>query len=186
MTEFRLSAGFINCAVPFWGARHIHQVVAISRHPSMKPWDVPGDYSRPICRRIIESAGVPRAAFGRKKLAGSVCETVLCDSSRPDYNAWCARNGIEGELFDRVVRRAIRTLPNPPGGWIKRMFYGDRVPTSRDYFFPWALEKRAAVYRSESARPSERPIAPSLPPRQPDYRTSQAQPANEEMTLAAV
>ena len=27
MTEFRLCAGFINCSVPFWGARHIHEVV---------------------------------------------------------------------------------------------------------------------------------------------------------------
>jgi hypothetical protein len=146
MTEFRLSTGFINCAVPFWGARHIHRVVAISRQPSMKPWDVPGDYSRPICRRIVETAGVPREAFGTRKLAGSVCETVLSDSSRPDYRAWCERNGIEGDLFDRVVRKAIRTLPTPMRGRVRQMFYSDRVPSCRDYFFPWALERRAEVY----------------------------------------
>ena len=147
LTEFRLSTGFIHCPVPFWGARHIHKVVAISRQPAMKPWDVPGDYSRPICRRIVETAGVPREAFGKSKLAVSVIENVLSDSSRPDYNRWCARHGIEGELFDRVVRKAIRSLPRPASGRFRHMFYGDRVPSCRDYFFPWALERRAAVYR---------------------------------------
>ena len=147
MTEFRLSAGFVHCAVPFWGARHIHKLVALSRDPSMKPWDVPGDYSRPICRRIVESAGVPRGAFGQKKLAGSVLDAVLTESSRPDYRAWCDRQGIEGEFADRLIRRAIRTLPTTAARMIRRMFYNDRTPTFRDYFFPWALERQGEVYR---------------------------------------
>jgi hypothetical protein len=151
MTEFRLSTGFINCAVPFWGARHIHEVVAISRHPSMKPWDVPGDYSRPICRRIAETAGIPREAFGRKKMAGSIMETVLNGTSGPDYRAWCERNGIEGDLFDRAVRRAISSLPGSVRGKVRHMFYHERVPTCRDYFFPWALERRAEVYLPAAA-----------------------------------
>jgi hypothetical protein len=153
MTEFRLSAGFVHCAVPFWGARHIHKLVAISRDPSMKPWDVPGDYSRPICRRIVESAGVPREAFGRKKLAGSVLDNVLSDSSRPDYRAWCDRHGIEGEFADRVIRRAIRALPTTAARMLRRMFYNDRTPTFRDYFFPWALERQGEVYRRPTRAP---------------------------------
>jgi hypothetical protein len=160
MTEFRLSVGFINCAVPFWGARHIHEIVAISRHPSMKPWDVPGDYSRPICRRIAETAGIPREAFGRKKMAGSIMETVLGNTSGPDYRAWCERNGIEGDLFDRAVRRAIQSLPGSVRGKVRHMFYHERVPTCRDYFFPWALERRAEVYLPQAAsarRPAARP-----------------------------
>jgi hypothetical protein len=151
MTEFRLSAGFIHCAVPFWGARQIHDVVAISRRADMKPWDVPGDYSRPICRRIVETAGVPREAFGVKKKAGSVCETVLSDSSRPDYRAWCARHGIEGELFDRVVRKGLRSLPTPLRQKLTFMFYR-RTPTYHDYTFPWALERRAELYRPSQRR----------------------------------
>jgi hypothetical protein len=148
MTEFRLEVGFINCPVPFWGARHIHEVVAISRQPSMKAWDVPGDYSRPICRRIVESAGVPREAFGTKKRAGSVNERALVESSRQDYRAWCRRHGIEGELFDRVVRRGLRTLPGPVSWKLEYMFYNARVPTFRDHFFPWALDRRMEVYRT--------------------------------------
>ena len=147
MTEYRLSAGFIHCAVPFWGARHIHEVVAISRQAAMKPWDIPGDYSRPICRRIVETAGVPRDAFGVSKKAGSVCETVLSDSSRPDYRAWCERHGIEGELVDRVIRKGLRSLPTQLRQKMTFMFYSHRMPTFRDYTFPWALERRAEVYR---------------------------------------
>ena len=152
MTEFRLSAGFINCPVPFWGARQIHEVVAISRDPSMRPWDVPGDYSRPICRRIVETAGVPREAFGIAKRAGSVTERVLTEPSKRDYLAWCARRGIGGELLDRVIRRSASPLPEAVRGRLFQMFYNWRTPSYRDFFFPWAVERRVEVYR-----PARRP-----------------------------
>jgi hypothetical protein len=148
VTEFRLSAGFVHCPVPFWGARHVHRLVAISRDPSMTPWDVGGDYTRPICRRIVEGAGVPRDAFGRRKLAGSVLDAVLSESSAPDYRRWCAAHGIEGEWLDRAVRKALRTLPKPVRWKVQNMFYGPRTPTYRDHFFPWALEVRGRLYRS--------------------------------------
>ena len=147
VTEFRLSAGFIHCAVPFWGARRIHELVTVSRSQEMKPWDVGGDYSRPICRRIVEGAGVPREAFGRRKLAGSVLDTVLSESSLPDYRAWCERHGIGGEWFDRVVRKALGSLPTPLRWKVSNMFYGPRTATYRDHFFPWALERRGELYR---------------------------------------
>lgn len=67
LTEYRLRIGFINCAVPFWGARQIEDINRISRSDEMRAWDVGGDYTRPICRRIAESAGVPREAFGITK-----------------------------------------------------------------------------------------------------------------------
>src|SRR5712691_5589195 len=47
-------------------------VSALSRSPAMAPWDVRGTYSRPICRRIVETAGVPRDAFGVRKQTASV------------------------------------------------------------------------------------------------------------------
>ena len=67
LTEFRLWAGFVNCAIPFWGVRQLAEINRISRSAEMRPWDVGGDYTRPICRRIVESFGVPRAAFGSSK-----------------------------------------------------------------------------------------------------------------------
>ena len=154
VTEFRLSSGFVHCPVPFWGARQIHELVAVSRSPEMKPWDVGGDYTRPICRRIVEGAGVPRDAFGRRKLAGSVLDAVLSDSSRPDYRDWCERHGIEGEWFDRAVRKALGSLPTPVRWKVSNMFYGPRTPTFRDHFFPWALERRGELYRHAAMPPT--------------------------------
>lgn len=67
LTEYRLHAGFLNCPVPFWGARGIADINRISKSAALKAWDIEGDYTRPICRRIVEEAGVPRHAFGQRK-----------------------------------------------------------------------------------------------------------------------
>ena len=160
-TEFRLSAGYINCPDPFWGCRKIHDVVRISRDPSMRPWDVPGDYSRPICRRIAETAGVPREAFGLRKMMGSAREFVLVGESRRDYGSWCRRHGIEGDLFDRAVRRAIGTLPGRMRQPVRSMFY-TRTPTVRDYMFQWAVERQGELYRSSEDHARARPGADSV------------------------
>ena len=37
----------------------------------MEPWRLGGKYDRPIARRIIEDAGVPRGMFGTKKAASA-------------------------------------------------------------------------------------------------------------------
>ena len=71
LSEFRLWAGFLNCPIPFWGVRQVEQIHAISNAAEMRSWDVPGDDSRPICRRIVEEAGVEREAFGHVKRAAT-------------------------------------------------------------------------------------------------------------------
>jgi hypothetical protein len=75
-------------------------------------------------------------------------ERVLTEASKRDYLAWCARHGIGGELLDRVIRRSMGPLPESVRGKLFQMFYSYRTPSFRDYFFPWALERRAEVYRS--------------------------------------
>jgi len=73
ITEYRLWVGFIHCAMPFWGVRQIRDVHAISHSPEMKAWNAgPPSYRRPICRRIVEEAGVPRELFGVHKRGMSV------------------------------------------------------------------------------------------------------------------
>ena len=66
-SEIRLKSGFINVAVPFILARNIRSIVAISRSDEMKPWSLGNNYDRPIARRIAESSGVSREAFGIHK-----------------------------------------------------------------------------------------------------------------------
>lgn len=67
LSEIRLKSGFINIAVPFILARNIRSIVAISRSEEMRPWSLHNGYDRPIARRIAESSGVPRTAFGMQK-----------------------------------------------------------------------------------------------------------------------
>jgi hypothetical protein len=92
LTEYRLSAGFVNCPVPYWGVRQIEAIHAISCSPELAEWDVDGDYSRPICRRIVEEAGVPREMFGFEKRA--TVEMILkrrdflSPEMRRDYLRW--------------------------------------------------------------------------------------------------
>jgi hypothetical protein len=55
--------------VPAIAARRDAEIIAIGRTPEMTPFSIGGDYDRPICRRILEEAGVSRALFGQKKQA---------------------------------------------------------------------------------------------------------------------
>ena len=92
LTEYRLWANFIHCPVPYWGARRGEELVGISQSNEMGPWDIPGDYSRPICRRIVEEAGVPREAFGNYKCGVSEQiyrpDTFLTPTALQDYQEW--------------------------------------------------------------------------------------------------
>jgi hypothetical protein len=72
MTEYRLHRGFIHLPVPFMGLRQLPDIAKLSRSAEMKPWNIAGAYSRPICRRLIEEAGVPRELFGMSKTGASI------------------------------------------------------------------------------------------------------------------
>jgi len=92
LTEYRLAAGFLHAPMPFWGGRQNRDIARLSNSHELEPWDVPGGYSRPICRRIVEESGVPRDAFGIVKQGSSVflldSPTFLTDSSLADFRTW--------------------------------------------------------------------------------------------------
>jgi hypothetical protein len=71
MSEFRLRVGYIHLPVPCIGYSGLEDVIRLSQSEEMKPWDHSNtpyeNYSRPICRRILEEAGVPRTAFAFEK-----------------------------------------------------------------------------------------------------------------------
>jgi len=146
LAEFRLVAGFIDCAPAFWTARQIADVVAITRSPQMRPWIVGDSYQRPVARRIVEEAGVPREAFGvGRKQPGvggaSVGEReFLGPESLVDYRSWLRRRAeslgrrrvlavaaldVAGRLAApalRVVARAARVaLSASPGAPARRL-----------------------------------------------------------------
>jgi len=69
LTEFRLRVGFSHLPIPFLAATRQGDLARISSSEEMRPWSTEGPYDRPIPRRIAESAGVPRSAFGMRKRA---------------------------------------------------------------------------------------------------------------------
>ena len=67
MGEFRLIVGMLQCPVPFWGMRHASEINKITFSEEMQPWTLGGKYDRPIPRRLVEEAGVPRGDFAVRK-----------------------------------------------------------------------------------------------------------------------
>jgi len=165
--EYRLWASFLHCPVPFWGVRQIADVHAITRSPEMAPWDVPGDYSRPICRRIVESAGVPRELFGTRKRAGSIIlhdnPDFLTPTSMADYLGWLAehrgawlRRGMLPPLRSLGIDSLSRKTSQTAAAWMSRMPGFWRLPSRlglgygptrlRRAVFPWAVERAMVRY----------------------------------------
>ncbi len=72
ISEYRLHRGFIHLPLPFMGLRQLPDLAKLSQSAEMKPWDIGGAYSRPISRRLVEDAGVPRGIFGVSKTGASI------------------------------------------------------------------------------------------------------------------
>jgi hypothetical protein len=72
LTEYRLRVGFFHLPVPFIGADSHPELHAIANSSEMSPWSLGTLYDRPIARRIVEEAGVPRSLFGQQKRAAGV------------------------------------------------------------------------------------------------------------------
>lgn len=106
LLEYRLDVGFLHCPLPLWGMRTPGDVYRISSSDEMRDWNVPGKYNRPVARRIVESAGVPRDAFGMKKRAAAFKlhqpfsgKEALSASSAASFHAWLREN--RGEWWRR-------------------------------------------------------------------------------------
>jgi len=159
LAEYRLQVGFIHCPLPFWGVRQIRDINLISNSPEMKPWDVPGEYSRPICRRIVEEAGGAREMFGIRKMAPSVIFNIsdrfLSQQSTEDYLSWLKRNRKEwirrkrippllSPHIDHWERKAraylISRCQNNRLIWRISSSLDDMPTPMRRYLFPWAIE----------------------------------------------
>ncbi len=165
LTEYRLWAGFIHCAVPFWGVRQIAAINRISRAAEQRPWDVGGDYTRPICRRIVESRGVPRGLFGVAKRNSSVIlhnfSDVLTPCSLQDLSRWIRlRRGawlkqgrippIASIALDRQWHRATTGFADwaakTHGIWRMAAWFENKPTSMRRCLFPWAIDRAKARY----------------------------------------
>lgn len=178
LTEYRLHTGFINCPVPFWGARQVSEISAISRSKDLEQWDIGGKDARPICRRIVEEAGVPRAWFGHGKRGVSVQlyrpGRFLAPQTTEDYFRWLIENADEwrkrgripprpflARMSDFILRHLIGVLRfmltiNPLChirlyvAPLRRLLRRlDGIVSISRYTFPWALARMQALYGAE-------------------------------------
>lgn len=168
MTEYRLRTGYVHVPVPFIAERQIADVNKLSRSPAMAQWDFgDGDYTRPICRRIVEGAGVPRDAFAFRKKAATVLlfrsTSFLTPQSLADFLPWLEANVDTRRQPDRWkmalrggVGRAAQVFESmaSSGGTatafltksVRRVAtWADREPKFR-WLFPWAIARAAKAY----------------------------------------
>lgn len=97
LCEFRLKKGLFHCVVPFWGAKKADQIRQISFQKDMAPWTLGRDYDRPVPRRIMEEAGVPRRLFGLRKEATSAENFFLWPftrEARVSFASYLKKRGI--------------------------------------------------------------------------------------------
>jgi hypothetical protein len=176
LTEYRLSAGFIHVPVAFLGARQLRDIHAICQSSEMAPWDVGGQYNRPIARRIVEESGVPRGKFAATKKAASVLfferDSFLLPDSLRDFKGWLTDHAEEwstlkrlpparaaalsnvGKPFLRMIsagtRMAVAIVPQKYG-WRARALHERVMELEREeylfrYVFPWAMERAKSRY----------------------------------------
>lgn len=106
--EWRLRVGFVHVPLPCFGGRHYRSTQAISRLPEMKPWMLGRAYDKPIPRRILEGAGIPRGAFADTKRAASA--TIHTDGPR----AMAPASVASLERFAAAEGRTIHFQRRPP------------------------------------------------------------------------
>ena len=170
LAEWRLQVGFLHCPVAFWGVRRLREICAISNAEEMRPWDIPGPYSRPICRRLAEEAGVPRELFGQRKRAASVllhCNEFLTPASLADYLSWLRGQRREWlrrrrlpPLLDPSFDRRLRSAANALHLAVRTA--GFRAASMRllsplhlrRYVFPWAVERMKGLYPRPGSPPA--------------------------------
>lgn len=167
LNEFRLRVGFTQYAPLYTAAQHIESIYRISTSAEMKPWSVGGPYDRPIPRRLIEEAGVPRDWFGRRKMAGAhyIVDRVesMSPGGRADFTAYLetlppippVRRAKDAVRIRYVQARAkcVKALLPRAGGlpsFLSRQIYcraSHAAPYNcLDFGFHWGFERIRSRY----------------------------------------
>jgi hypothetical protein len=132
LSEIRLKAGFVNVAVPSLFARAVRDISAISLSDEMAPWRLDSAYERPIPRRILETAGVPRALFGGRKKAIVERRTYPANRAlRRDFFAYLRAQGRCSGWFVYVHGAVNRCVFPFVRAWdlMRKRLFGIEPPT---------------------------------------------------------
>jgi len=169
MAEFRFRVGFLHLPPAGCGAWHRPSIYRITMSPEMRPWSVGGKYDRPIPRRMLEEAGVPRELFGHRKMKGiplaqsnfslysaegesdfkEFYQTKVCKSARLHQTAGGHRK-IQRHIVNHL--RPLGRLLRPSAHQKLRYLIGYRLDPrlgSKDlYRFHWGFELTRERYQS--------------------------------------
>lgn len=101
-TDMRLRMGYLNFPVPYVLGVFAPALNRISRSAEMAPWRIGGSYDRPLARRLLEEAGIPREAFGQRKMGGDGDQfRKLSPPWADDFEAFYAR--VDPAIRSRFV-----------------------------------------------------------------------------------
>jgi hypothetical protein len=116
-SEGRLHHGVLLCSPVFWGCEKEQQVLALAHATEMSPWRLGTRYDRPVPRRILEEAGLPRNSFARGNKAASY--------NRPYRKPFSAELQQDFASF-------LKERGRNPGSWLsERLAY---ILTGLDYY----------------------------------------------------
>jgi hypothetical protein len=146
--------GFIHVPLPCFGGEQYRQTQRLSHSPEMKPWVMGRPYDKPIPRRILEEAGVPRGTFGELKRAISASIHVdgpaaLSPASVSSLGAFAAAEGREVRFerrsfptWRRALLKATRKLGAESVAWQierRKIALGVMEPAFGSLLFRWAV-----------------------------------------------
>jgi len=157
LNEWALRIGSVFLPVPSLGADDRAQLRRVAGAAELAPWKLNNDYDRPLPRRIAEERGVPRDAFGQRKMASAqvTASTQMADESRKDFDAWLREHGVTRATKRHRARRGTsRVALNLSQRFTSEDFADDVrnwrmvvYPTWRAaHLFHWAVERTRTRY----------------------------------------
>ena len=150
--EFRYRVGFVLIPLAFFGGTHVADLAKISTSEDMARWSIGSWYDRPIARRIVETAGVPRGLFGNKKKAVALIvsqdlEKSLTGPSYEDYMAFVRKGESLSTRLQRAAHNSFYALKK--GKWKKWYMWYERIDNrlkSRRYLLGYHLPSISSRY----------------------------------------
>lgn len=167
-SENALIKGYIFFPLALYASDAAVSIQKITNSPEMSPWTLNTSYDRPICRRILETAGVKRESFGHTKYGGgfSLARNFTLKQMKPkmskegyeDFCKWLKIKGNNKWCFCRIchnIQYHLATLPDYIAFVLRKLgvkkAHSDKVIPYPNPGLPakliiWAMEKVSSNY----------------------------------------
>ncbi len=149
--ELRLSCGFVYVPAAFIGAREVARINEISRSEEMKPWTLFNFYDRPIPRRLLEEAGIPRDAFGQTKRAAGVSyqseglRATMTEQSYASFSAFLETHWTKVASLQSIISEVQYYLHRLNSALAKRIFRWSDVFWGRGLKMPMVFKSGGRI-----------------------------------------